>query len=122
MSFTLIGNQTGQLTRKVGTTRRGEPVYADNAISVRVDVIHLNAKIQPTSVRTDSSASRGNAEEMVAAARVLFQRQVNPQRGDRFVIHGVVMRIESIEPRVDTFGELDHWDCTLVLWDDEEEV
>lgn len=122
MSFTLVGNQTGSLTRKTGTTRRGEPIYADHAISVRVDVIRLTSKIQPTSVRTDSSATRGNAEEMVAAGRVLFQRQVSPQRGDRFVIHGVVMRIEGIEARVDTFGELDHWDCTLVLWDDEEDA
>jgi hypothetical protein len=122
VTFSLIGNQAGQLTRKIGTSRRGEPIYADRAERVMVDVIHLSAKIQPTSVRTDSSATRGNAEEMVAAAKILFRTEANPKRGDRFVIHGVVLRIESIEARVDTFGKLDHWETTLVLWDDDEEV
>jgi hypothetical protein len=120
VTFTLVGNQPGQLTRKIGTSRRGEPLYADTPQRVMVDVIHLVGKIAPTSVRTDSSASRGNAEEMTAAAKILFQVSAKPQRGDRFVIHGIVLRIETVEPRADTFGQLDHWETTLVLWDDQE--
>lgn len=122
MTFTLVGNQSGKLTRKTGTSRRGEPLYADAAQTVRVDIVHLVGKIAPTSVRTDSSATRGNAEEMTAAAKILFQVAANPKRGDRFVIHGIVLRIETVEPRIDTFGKLDHWETTLVLWDDDEEV
>lgn len=121
MSFTLVGNSSGMLTRKVGTTRRGEPEYAATPERVKVDVIQLIAQIAKTSVRTDSSATRGNAEEDQAEAKILFQKRTKPGEGDRFILHDVVMRIESVQPRIDTFGDLDHWECTLVLWDAEDQ-
>jgi hypothetical protein len=117
----LIGNTIGQLTRKIGTSRRGEPIYAATSETVPCDLIQLRARVAPTSVRTDQSATHGNAEEQVADARVLFRVEAHPQRGDRFKIDGVVLRIEGVEPRRDVFGKLDHWDTSLVLWDDDEE-
>lgn len=117
----LIGNTTGQLTRKIGTSRRGEQLYAAQSETVACDVIQLRAQVAPTSVRTDQSATHGNAEEQVADARILFRLETRPQRGDRFKIDGVVLRIEGVEPRRDVFGKLEHWDTSLVLWDDDED-
>ncbi|MCP1540062.1 hypothetical protein [Methylorubrum extorquens] len=117
MSFSLVGNNTGFLTRLIGSTRRGEPRYSESAIRCRVDVLSLTPKIEKTSVRTDSSASRGNAEEEVAAAKILFQVAAKPGRGDRFVVAETVLRIEAVTPRFDTFGKLDHYEVALVFWD-----
>ena len=81
----LIGNTTGTLTRKIDTSRRGEPLYAAESEIVRCDLIQLRAQVAPTSVRTDHSATHGNAEEQVADARVLFRVETHPQRGDRLI-------------------------------------
>ena len=120
--FTLVGNTTGSLTRLTGTTRRGEPEWDATPVRCAVDVIQLSGKIAKTSVRTDSSASRGNAEEREADARILFQLVAKPKTGDRFEIDGLRLRIESVELRRDTFGQPDHYDTSLVLWDDSEEL
>ena len=117
MSATLIGNNVGFLTRKIGSTRQGEPRYAESATRCLVDVVRLVPSLAKTSVRTDSSASRGNAEEEVATAKILFQVPSKPGKGDRFVIAGTVLRIESVEPRFDTFGKLDHYEATGARWD-----
>lgn len=122
MAFTLVGNVSGQLTRKIGTSRRGEPLYGDTPEPTMVDVITLIGEIAKTSVRTDSSATRGNAEEEQAQAKILFRVKADPKEGDRFVLHGVVMRIESRQPRIDAFGKLDHWECTLVLWNSDDQA
>jgi hypothetical protein len=121
MSFTLIGNTSGMLSRKVGNTRRGEPLYGE-PVSVRVDVIHLTKGDAKTSVRTDSSASRGNAEEEVASAKILFQVSARPVPGDRFVIDGVPLEIVGVEPRRDVFGKLDHYEAVLTLYAIDDEV
>lgn len=117
MSF--IGTVPAELSRKTGNNRVGEPIYGETQ-SLRVGVVHLIRQIAKTSVRTDSSASRGNAEEKVATAKLLLPVSARPRNGDRLIVVEMKMRIENIEPRFDVFGDLDHYETTLVLWDDEE--
>ncbi|AMB48265.1 hypothetical protein [Methylobacterium sp. AMS5] len=117
MRFT--GTAEGMLSRLTGHNRTGEPIYGAPA-PARVGVIHLLRNVAITSVRTDGSASRGAAEENTASAKILFEVDTAPRLGDRFVIMGQTLRVESLEPRLDVFGSLDHYEALLVLWEGED--
>lgn len=109
-----ISNNTGVLERHDGTyDAYGQPKYA-TGVSVRCGVVRLIKENVDTSVRTDSSATRGNAEEEVMRnAKILFPASVAPKRGDKFTIYGITMKIISLEPRIRVTGALDHYECTL---------
>jgi hypothetical protein len=111
-----IANNTGTLARFSGYTLDGMPSFA-SGISVKCGLVRLAEVDQKTSVRTDSSASRGAGEETVIKyGKVLFPVSINPSTGDKFTIYGVSMRIMSVEPRVNVLGKQDHWECDLEVW------
>jgi hypothetical protein len=62
-----------------------------------------------TSVRTDSSASRGNAEETTAAVRLLFPTLYPVVAGTVVEMLGQRLEITSVHPRHAVTGELDHY-------------
>lgn len=88
-----------------GQTTLGPPMKALCA------VVKFETGAQKTSVRTDSSATRGNAEEIVAAARILFPPLFQPAIGTIVELHGERVEIKSIHPRLTVFGQLDHYQC-----------
>jgi hypothetical protein len=95
------------LLRKTARNIHGETVWAD-PIEVPCGVVHLKKTVQKSSVRTDSSASRGNAEEIVVSAKILFPVYVEIEQGDRFEIMGFRLEAINIEPRNNVRGEHDH--------------
>lgn len=102
-----IPNTTGMLSRANGRDVYGQFQWSAPA-QVRCAVVHLNKLIQKTSVRTDSSASRGNAEETIATAKILFPTSVAIGAEDKFEIQGFKMRVTAIEPRRSVLGKHDH--------------
>jgi len=113
MSF--IPNTRGRLSRKVGNNVYNEAVFSEPK-TVECGVVHLRGAAQKTSVRTDSSASRGNAEEVVAAAKILFQPHIEIGLGDRFEIAGLTLRVTSIQPRIAVTGQHDHNEVEFEVW------
>jgi hypothetical protein len=111
-----LPNTTGSLRRLTGTNRYGEPAFAA-AETVECGIVRLVPKDEKTSVRSDSSATRGTAEELVVQAKVLFPVAVAPKRGDFFVYMGVSMRITAAQPRIAVNGRHDHWECDLEHWE-----
>lgn len=83
----------------------------------RCAVVKLSALSGPTSVRTDSSASRGSAQEKTADARLLFAPG-SVSIDDQILILGRKLRVISIDPRVKLGrgGKVDHDQVDLLIW------
>jgi hypothetical protein len=109
-------NTKGWLERRSGYTIDGVPNFTEPK-EVPCAIVHLIPTEEKTSVRTDSSASRGAAEEVVGnRMKILFPVSVKPAAGDRFVIYGAAMRLISIEPRIAVNGRLDHYEAQAEMW------
>lgn len=85
-------------------------------VNTMCGVVRLEIGILKTSVRADSSASRGQAIERVAQSRLLFEPATKIKPNDRVIVNGFTLEVESIYPRHAIQGELDHWQVDLNLW------
>ncbi len=107
-------NVKGEVSKMSGADIYGKRAY-DTWETVSLAVVKLETSSRKTSVRTDASASRGSAQEILADARLLFPKDVLLTPGDRVRIHGVTLTVESIFPRYNVLGRFDHWqvDCNV---------
>lgn len=90
----------------------GQDIYGEPADALCA-VVKLDAGALKTSVRTDSSASRGNAEEIAPVARLLFPPVYDVAVGDLVKVMEFVMEVKSVQPRVAVFGVIDHFEVDL---------
>ena len=79
-------------------------------------VITLKLTSNKTSVRADSSASRGAARENQAAAEVMLGPKTAASIDDVLEIDGHKLRIVTIEPMYDATGALDHHEIGATIW------
>jgi hypothetical protein len=91
----------------------GEDEYNDKEI-IPFALIKLNLKTTATTVRTDSSASRGLAEEYRATSKILTPTSVNPNFGDKIIINCYTFEVSGVEPRYHVLGHQDHWELVLI--------
>jgi len=73
-------------------------------------IVRLPPKTQPTSVRADSSGSRGAAEILATQAKFLFPMNVPISDLDEIDVYGYQLIVTSIEPRIAVTGRLDHYE------------
>lgn len=105
-------NTTCQWLKK--TSRRtltGKDQY-EPARPVPCGIVRLDANVAPTTVRSDSSASRGAATQTVAAAKLLFPPRFAISNGDVLIVRGVKIEVVGVQPRLDVIGKLDHNEVT----------
>lgn len=95
--------------------RAGEPQLIP-ARRERCAIIRLHNKIQHTTVRADSGASRGHAEEETNDCKVLLQVDTVARVNDKIVVAGIGFRVLSLFPRFDLNGTLDHFECMGEAW------
>lgn len=93
--------------------RRGEYTY-ETPTRIACGVVKLGAMSQKTSVRADSSGSRGKATEDQGDSVILFPMFGRIAEGDIIKIDGSVMEIVGIFPRRNVLGRLDHQEAHLV--------
>lgn len=108
-----VANRTAILRRK--TTQYdayGQALYED-PISIRFALVRFDTKVEDTTVRADSSATRGNVKEYVATGRILVEKRHKPNYGDLIAFDGKVFRVKEREPRYSVLGKLDHYECDL---------
>jgi hypothetical protein len=79
-------------------------------------VVRLRVSAQKTSVRADSSATRGAAEETEADGVLLLSHTTVVKMNDLLEVRGLKMRVTGIEPRYDLFGQHDHTEVHTVYW------
>ena len=88
------------------TLTGGEIFEAPRPIALAI--VELADSSTRTTVRADSSASRGAADQRVSAAKLLIAPAFEVRIGDVIVIDGISLEITSVHPRRDIFGKLDH--------------
>lgn len=108
-------NVTATIYRRAGNDKYGEPVFAP-AMIVGCAIVRLDDMLKKTAIRTDASASRGNADEIEAKGIVLVPKTVTLSIGDKLIIQGIEVRCASVEPRINVVGTLDHYECGLEAW------
>lgn len=102
--------------RRTGFTGTGEPLYGAPT-EIRCSVIDMSVIARRTSVRADSSASRGAAlEDAPDKIMMLFPKRAGVLTGDRIEIQNFELRIIGLQPRWAVSGELDHYEATLEPW------
>jgi hypothetical protein len=110
-------NTTGKLYTRGPTNIYDEATYSQPR-TVACTVVSLQSVIKATAIRTDASASRSNAEETNETGKILFPLNVAIRVDDKFVIHGLNLRITGIQPRYDIFGNPDHQEANMGILPD----
>ena len=116
--MTFIPNRTCQLAKRNGTDIYGQPVFLQ-ATTVPCAVVNYSLKIAKTSVRADTSATRGHAEEEEAVVRLLFPAVVNIAIGDQVTLDTISLKVMTAFPQSNVQGQIDHIQADLTLWEDE---
>lgn len=93
-----------------------ERAFATVPKKIEIGIVHLNKMAKPTSVRTDSSASRGAATEFVSQSKILVSADTPVVVGDKVIIGAASLVVTGIEERYDVDGKLDHYEVTLENW------
>lgn len=83
-----------------------------------MSVVHLNLMSQDSSVRADSSASRGAADELVSEAKFLFTKMADIAIDDLVEIDGIKVEVSAVMPRYNVRGKLDHYEVDGRIWRD----
>ncbi len=77
---------------------------------VRAGVVNLDVLMEASSVRADSSASRGSAQDLIAQAKILVPKASPVRVGDIMVLYEITIEITHRQPRINTRGMLDHYE------------
>ncbi|MDY7537612.1 hypothetical protein RGU72_05005 [Undibacterium sp. 5I1] len=82
----------------------------------RCTVVKLTLTIEKSSVRADSSASRGNAIEEEALSKILLTKNTKAQMNDIIILPECKLRIVGRIPRFDLQGRPDHVEVAAQFW------
>jgi hypothetical protein len=111
MAFT--PNLIGKLFRPVARDIYGRGQFAD-PVDCQFAIVNAKRQSVKTSVRADSSASRGNADEITTGlGRILVAKHVEVEIGNLFEFDGDTYEIVSTHIRRSVLGEIDHFECDL---------
>lgn len=109
-----IPNKVAILKRKTGHNLYGVATYAPGQ-KIQIGVVRIETMSDPTSVRADSSASRGSAMEETILSRILVARNVTVKQGDVLEVDGIALTVQSVWPRWAVTGDLDHYQLDLLI-------
>lgn len=85
-------------------------------VKERCSVVKMKISNIKSAVRADTSASRGNAQEIESDTVILLARTTRAGIDDNIEIHGNQFRIMSIHPRFTVVGDLDHYEVGCTYW------
>lgn len=108
-------------TRTTAYDRYGQPIHSETERETRCAIIRLTSSVDTTSVRTDSSASRGRAEEVVYDVRLLMAPRESVKRGDLVTVRlkgaeALTVEVMEVHPRADVAGRLHHIEVDGNRW------
>jgi len=108
-------NLTGTLQTVKARDVHGRPTWGE-ATPCAFAIVNLDVGALKTSVRADSSASRGSADETAAMnAVILMPAHTQIKIGDLFGFEDAKFLIKNIHPRRSVTGKLDHLQVALEL-------
>lgn len=86
----------------------------------RCAVVTMKMASEKSSVRADSSGSRGNALEIVADLKILLGPKTTAKHDAIVELHGNQFVVKSIAARFNIAGKLDHYEVLCTYWGDKE--
>ena len=111
MAFT--PNLVGKIQRVTGRDIHGRPVLGPET-ECQFAVVNAKRQQEKTSVRADSSASRGMGDEITTGlCRILVAKHERIEIGDVFSFDGDSYDVNSKHVRRSVFGQIDHYECDL---------
>lgn len=97
-------------TNVYGEEELGQPVTAQCAI------VKLRRFVETSSVRADSSASRGTAREIQIEGKLLFPYATVIAENDQVEVSGLKVRVIGVFLRHDLRGKPDHLEVEVTAW------
>lgn len=94
----------------------GKADYVTPTSNTPACVVKIPLKVRKTSVRADSSASRGAAKEVEADTRFLLPPTTAVKDGDLVEFNGTKFQIAALHQRYDVFGRFDHIQVDAGAW------
>lgn len=85
-------------------------------VKARCSVLKLDLRDAKSSVRADTSASRGNAREMEVVGEFLLSKTTVIENDDLIEIRGHKLRVEAVSPNFDLQGNLHHYQISCSYW------
>jgi hypothetical protein len=108
-------NLTGRLSSRVNRDQHGRITWGDQIVCPFA-IVNLEISDEKTSVRADSSASRGAADERAAVrAVILIGLSPEPRIGDLFSFEGINYMINERHVRRSVTGVIDHYECGMEI-------
>ncbi|MBA8881725.1 hypothetical protein [Phyllobacterium myrsinacearum] len=105
-------NQTVKWSKRIGRDVYNRTSFA-KAIDIGCAIVTLQRSSQQTTVRADSSGSRGAADEVVAKTKILVGATARISRGDLFLINDENYTVINLHPRFTVHGKHDHTEIDL---------
>lgn len=96
-------NQTGLLHSRIGRDKHARETFAEPR-QIQLAVVQLEPTVQPTTVRSDSSASRGTADEIRVVGKILVPANVEIKIDDRVELQAGLYRVLMVHPRYAVIG------------------
>ena len=103
------------IQKAVGTNVYGQQ-QPGATFKERCAIVAIITSDKKTSVRSDSSASRGNAHELLYDAVILVGPRTKAAMHDIMTVNGYKLEIMTVQPRYDIDGNLDHYQLDLQIW------
>jgi hypothetical protein len=82
----------------------------------RCSIVKMMIDNNKSSVRGDSSASRGSALELETVSVILLVSNTVANIDDIVTVSGYSLRVRGKAPQYDVMGNLDHWQVDLTMW------
>ena len=109
-----IPNTKCQFYKRTGNTLYGKAAYAP-PVTLPCGIVQLQVKTATTSVRSDTTGSRGAAQDDTAQSKILFPASATLVQGDLVKFNQFQLIVASVQPRLAISGQVDHWEVTLKI-------
>jgi hypothetical protein len=104
-----------EIYRKVGFDLHGQPKFVRQC-DQKAAPVRLVFNNQHTTVRTDSSGSRGHATETTADVVLLLLPHVDVRLDDQIQLLGYKLKVTQVHPRYTVRGKHDHTQIHCDIW------
>ena len=109
-------NKICLLYKKVGMSGIGAKLkYADKPITERCAILRALQSTAKSSVRADSSASRGAAWEVTCDYFLLFTPATKCDLDDMLMVDGMRLKVKSKRAQYSVTGKLDHYEIGCMI-------
>ena len=95
------------VSRPAGFNGFGQPIVG-TPVKTKCAVVKHEIAAQQSTVRADSSSTKGHATEEIANFIGLFPTQYIIKLNDIVELYGVKFKVTSIEAKVSVMGKVDH--------------